>query len=138
MRAPNIMYADISHACFKIASELHTHRSSEYVALILCLMLIAQPCMQLQLCAQIFDIAVRFISMHRWAGGCGYSDLTLLNDSGLPRNDTDAPPPGVSAKGPAIGLFYEGGSGTADYSGQMSFVRLDSAALLRKYWALEN
>jgi len=40
--------------------------------------------------------------------------------------------------GPTIGLFYEGGSGTTDYSGQMSFVRIDSAALLRAYLALED
>ena len=58
--------------------------------------------------------------------------MTVLNETLAPplRNDT-------TQEGPTIGLFYEGGTGTVDYSGQMSFVRLDSAALLRAYLALD-
>lgn len=66
-----------------------------------------------------------------WAGGCGYSEMTVLNDSAVAHNDT-------SSEGPTISLFYEGGSATNDYSGQMSFVRIDSAALLREYHALKT
>ena len=57
----------------------------------------------------------------------------MLNETLPPllRNDT-------TQEGPAIGLFYEGATGTSDYSGQMSFVRLDSAALLRAYLALDR
>lgn len=75
------------------------------------------------------DGGASYKDVRSWAGGCGYSEMTLLNDSSVQHNDT-------SHEGPTIGLFYEGGSATTDYSGQMSFVRLDSAALLRAYLAL--
>lgn len=77
------------------------------------------------------DGGVSYKDVRSWAGGCGYSELAVLNESSVQRNDT-------SQEGPTIGMFYEGGSATTDYSGQMSFVRIDSAALLRAYWALKT
>jgi hypothetical protein len=72
------------------------------------------------------DGGASYKDVKSWAGGCGYSEMTLLNESSVQHNDT-------SHEGPTISLFYEGGSATTDYSDQMSFVRLDSAALLRAY-----
>ena len=77
------------------------------------------------------DGGASYRDVRQWGGGCGYSELHVLEDSGVARNDT-------TQEGPTVGLFYEGGSGTTDYSGQMSFVRIDSAALLRAYLALED
>ena len=77
------------------------------------------------------DGGASYKNVWHWVGGCGYSELTILNDSAVPHNDT-------SQEGLAIGLFYEGGSGISGYSGHISFVRLDSAVLLRKYWALQT